>query len=230
MPTEIIASSMHRISINNRNVTFLPIDAEATELIRYLDDLQGDITAKQSKRRYTFLRDTTELSTSLMRMYQEGINDNLTADNFAENLAKRLLDKEVASDEEMTARFGTREHLKRGSFLQFYYTENEIPYYLGIKVEHSAIIDEEDFQLKVGMPLTDKSFKACKVSFKADGNPDPDVTVYDTNTTVAVYWWREFLELKEYRDDSLNTERASKAVMSAINQSLKKHTLAIVQC
>lgn len=111
--------------------------------------------------------------------------------------------------------------LKKEVFLQFLYRDNSNISYLGVKIEHHAFLDENDFKKKIGLAIAKKIYKACKVSFNDTGTPY-DVFVYDTNTKPSTYWWKDFLELKEIRDDALNTRLASKEVIKVVN-GLKKH-------
>jgi len=221
MPARIIAKSMHRIDIDSRESIAIPLQSSTEDLANYLHELQRDIAERQSKRKFKFQSDTTEFFTTITNLVNLASEEELNETSFNNNLASRLLNKEIDSDQRMT-RLSPSGHLKRGSFLQFFFEEDNTYYYLGVKVEHTSIIDENDFQTKIGMPKIDKSYKACRVSFKEDLSPD-EILVYDTNNKIAVYWWREFLELEQRRTDSYNTETACKAIMVEVDRLKRDH-------
>lgn len=179
-----------------------------------------EVNDKPQKRQYEFHRETTEFYTSLASFIED---QDLEVNSSAASLASRLLDKEVDTDERYghlgSAGYG---HVKKGSFLQFLYRDEQDISYLGVKIEHQIFLDEDDFRKKIGLAIANKIYKACKVSFNENGLPY-NVFIYDTNTKPTVYWWKYFLELKEVRDDALNTKTASKEVIRVVNRLKAKH-------
>ncbi|KER62662.1 hypothetical protein HR52_06510 [Aeromonas hydrophila] len=114
-------------------------------------------------------------------------------------------------------------HVKKGSFLQFLYTEDDGSIaYLGVKIEHQSFLDEIDFKKKIGLSIANKIYKACRVNFDHKNIPDK-VFVYDTNAKPSTYWWHDFLELKELRNDAHNTTVASTEVIRVINRIKKDY-------
>lgn len=219
-PGRIISTVLHQIDVESKSSARIEISSANTDLESYLDDLLSEIHSKEQKRSYDFVRETTEFYNALSSYWG---NQDLQANTVSTNLAERLLDKEVNAD----AKYGHlgasgAGHVKKGSYLQFLYRDADSISYLGVKIEHQTFLDEEDFRKKIGISIANKVYKACKVSFDTAGVPQ-SVFVYDTNTKPSVYWWSEFLELKEIRNDSHNTREASKSVLRVVDKLKKDH-------
>lgn len=211
----IVSTVLHQIDVENSVCNHVPISNDYADLETYLSDLLREINEKPQKRAFEFLRETTEFFTTLKSFHAE---QDLANNKHATDIAKRLLDKEVDTDSRY-GHLGSPEKglVKKGSFLQFLYrSDNEISY-LGVKIEHQSFIDENDFRKKIGLSIANKIYKACKVSFDASGMPH-NVLVFDTNSKPSSYWWKEFLELKQVRDDGVNTKKACEAVIKVVNE------------
>lgn len=216
----IISSVLHQIDVENKDFKCIDISGDHNDLEGYLSDLLLEVNEKKEKRQYDFHRETTEFYTSLNSFFKQ---QDLVKNIAARNMSSRLLDKEVDTD----SRYGHlgvsgKGHVKKGSFLQFLYREDQSIFYLGVKIEHQVFLDEDDFKKKIGLAIARKIFKACKVTFNESGTPY-NVFLYDTNPKPSTYWWKDFLELKEVRDDALNTKMASNEVIKVVNRLKSKH-------
>lgn len=218
--SRIVSTVLHQIDVDSKKSQLIPISGHHSDLEGYLGDLLDEIQAKEQKRAYEFLRETTEFFTAL-KSYTE--SQDLQANVVSSNLAQRLLDKEVITDDKYGHLGASGSgHVKKGSFLQFLYRNGSSISYLGVKIEHQLFLDELDFKKKIGISIANKIYKACKVDF--DDNSIPcKVFVYDTNSKPSTYWWSEFLELKELRNDAHNTRTAAKEVLKIINRIKKEH-------
>lgn len=215
----IVSTVLHHIDVSSKTTQPITITGQQQDLEGYLTDLLGEVKNKQQKREYDFSRTTTEFYSALISYHG---NQNLQLNSVSSNLANRLLDKEVATD----ARYGHlgkdgNGHVKKGSFLQFLYTEDDGSVaYLGVKIEHQTFIDEIDLKKKIGLSIANKIYKACRVNFDSKDIPEK-IFVYDTNAKPSTYWWSDFLELKELRNDTHNTTVASTEVIRVINRIKK---------
>lgn len=214
---EILSTVLYHIDLDNQACTSLATINEYSDLSGYLKDLLKEINIRDQRRSYEFARDSTEFFTSLVSF---NVTKNLSINPCSQKIAERLLDKEIQTD----AHYGHLSasgsgHVKKGSFLQFLFREGGKLCYLGVKIEHQSFLDEDDFRKKIGLSIENKIYKACKVTWV--GEVPTSVLVFDTNSKPAIYWWREFLELKEVRDDSFNTRIASQEVVKILN-SIKK--------
>lgn len=112
----------------------------------------------QQKREYDFSRTTTEFYSALISYHGQ---QDLQLNTMSSGLANRLLDKENATDVRY-GHLGTdgKGHVKKGSFLQFLYTEDDGSIaYLGVKIEHQTFIDEMDLKKKIGLSIAKKYTK-----------------------------------------------------------------------
>ena len=216
----IISTVLHQIDVDNQECKHIQISNDHSDLEGYLSDLLSEINNKEQKRAFDFLRETTEFYTALTSFIEnKKLSDNL----LSSNIAHRLLDKEIATDDKY-GHLGKNDdgHVKKGSFLQFLYRDGDVISYLGVKIEYQVFLDEIDFKRKIGLSIANKIYKACKVEYNENNLPS-SVFVYDTNSKPSVYWWNEFLELKEVRNDAHNTRTASKEVIKVINRIKKDH-------
>lgn len=212
----VLSTTLHHLDLNSSTCTAATIPAGNSDLGTYLDELLYEISAKPQHRAYQLSSGTTEFATSLGGFYQaQGL-----ATTGAEALAERLLRIELQTDAKYGHLNPTGTHIRKGSFLQYMYQESSRCHYLGVKVDHHAFIDEQDLRKRIGLGQTQKLFKACRVTFDANGAPE-ETLVFDTNTRPSVYWWREFWELKELRSDRHNTETAIRGVIKCLN-AIKK--------
>lgn len=215
---DIHATILHHIDIEAQQCNAVPISLANSDLDGYLRDLLREINGKEQKRYYSYAASTTEFFTCLSTLavtknFQSGPNGN--------SIANRLLRKEIETDASYGHLSQTGDsHVKKGSFLQFLFSESEQLTYLGVKIEHQSFLDEDDLKKKIGLSMENKIYKACKVVFDEAGVPQ-DALVFDTNSKPAVYWWRDFLELTEKRGDALNTRTASAEVVKVLN-SIKR--------
>ncbi|KKN59186.1 hypothetical protein LCGC14_0544690 [marine sediment metagenome] len=216
----IISSVLYHVDVERREHGKITISENDNDLEGYLSDLLVEVNEDKQKRAYQFNRETTELYQSLNSFYQ---NQDLFNNQAAENLAKRLLEKEIDTDNRVGHLSKTGNgHVKKGSFLQFLYREGKIISYLGVKIEHQTFLDENDLKKRIGLAIANKVYKACKATFDIDGMPI-EVHVFDTNKKPSVYWWKDFLELREIRGDSLNTKTASSEVIKYLNRIKKDY-------
>jgi hypothetical protein len=219
--SRIISISLHHLDLDQKVCNVLAIPLGTTDLEGYLSELLTEIGGKPRKREYQLASEHTQASTALRNIFSE---QSVDGNEYAEGLAQRLLLKELETEEAYghLAR-GASGHVKRGSFLQFVYRESDgSKAYLGVKVEHQSFLDEVDFTRKIGLGESDKVYKACKISFDANGRP-VGATVLDTNSKPSVYWWRSFWELIELRSDDYNTENAVKEVVNVVGRLKRKY-------
>lgn len=216
----IVSTVLHHIDVDAKKLKLIPIPNANAELESYLHDLLEEIKDKTQKRSYEFVRETTEFYGALVDYFK---SNDLEKNSKSAGIASRLLDKEIDTERDYghLGKAGVG-HVKKGSFLQFIYREGENLSYLGVKIEHQEFLDETDFIKRIGLSLINKIFKACWVTYGESGVP-LQVYVYDTNTKPAVYWWRDFLELKQTRDDAYNTKTAIVEVVRVLDSIRHKY-------
>lgn len=217
-PDGILSTVLHHLDINHRTCVATTVPVNPADLRRYLAELLAEIQTKPQRREYHLADLATQFGTSLAAFFAQR---DLLISAEAEGLAQRLLRIELATE----AKYGHLSssgsgHLKKGSFLQFMYSEAGVVNYLGVKVEHQHFLGVADFRRKIGLAESHKIYKACKVSFDAAGAIG-SALIFDTNSKPSAYWWRDFWELTEQRTDEHNTECAIREVVRVLGP-LKK--------
>ena len=101
--------------------------------------------------------------------------------------------------------------------------------YLLAKVEHTDFVDDSDFSFKSGFSKDMKKlWKSCIFEIDDLNASIFQAKVYSNN--VAKYWYDNFLELDQRVSDEVNTDKAFRAIDSALNRNIKNvaprdHTL-----
>lgn len=218
MSFEIIDTLLYQLDINDTEPMHIPFSSkDHNDLPGYLAGLLKEISEKDSRREFEFE------ATGAFKQFMSALSadPNLKEDEIGKSLSTRLLDKEKNAESTHGHLKGNRSQLiSKGSYLQLTYKESDEYYYIGVKVEHQPFLDDIDFKTRIGLSFENKLYKAVKLKL----NPAPsDIYVFDTNSRVSTYWWKEFLELKEKRSDSFNSKEACKWTIVTINKIKKEH-------
>ena len=113
-------------------------------------------------------------------------------------------------------------YVQKGSLIQalLYDDERDKYTYLLAKVEHTDFVDDSDFSFKSGFSKDMKKlWKSC--IFEID---DLNASIFQANVysnNVAKYWYDNFLELDQRVSDEVNTDKAFRAIDSALNRNIK---------
>ncbi len=209
--------SLYKLDIEEGSIEKVDLGGTEEDLGTYLDNLLTDIRSETHKRKFKIGSPTSEFHALVKEIHKKKGVDSLD-----EALAARLLRIEVATEKRVrNLSRGEGTHLKKGSFLQWTYREGGEFVYLGVKVDHKEFLDEEDFQKKIGLAVRERLYKAVRVSFNDEGEVK-DVAVVDSGSRLSVYWWHDFLELIEEKDDHFNTQAAANEIEKTLNRALKK--------
>ena len=92
--------------------------------------------------------------------------------------------------------------------------------YLLAKVQHSDFVDDYDFSFKSGFSKNTKEvWKTCIFDIE-----DLTADVYMAKVYMSHksnYWWDSFLELKEAKNDEINTTRAFDAIDNCLGRNIR---------
>ena len=199
---EIKKIRLSQLDISSGEISEIPVSTDESDLNKYLNELLTEVDKGDRKREFEFSSETTEFYVCLSKVLNSGDFEG------GKGIVQRLLREEVKTED----RYGhlnknnESSHVKRGSYLQFVYDYGDGLKYLGVKVDHQEYLDEEDLKNHIGLALSNKIYKAVRVHV-VDGKPSA-IDVYDSQPTISVYWWSEFLELSELRSDTFNTKKA----------------------
>ncbi len=213
---EIIYHRLFKVDIVEQEVSLQEF-AENDNVNTYIMELLQNVSDDEGDREYLF-----EESSLTMKTYLDQFINGEERDITSRNIANRLLQKETTAQEK-------RAHLKypiqKGmliiSYVQMTEFENKI---VISKADYNEFIEELTGNLSSGLPTKKKIFKAfiANVSNNGEDNEITKLVTFDSNTTKASYWTKNFLELEEVRDDEKNTLTAYNAVKRDILNPLRK--------
>ncbi len=205
--------SLHQVDHQQGAVTPINVPEKSDKLKEYIDNLIEEIRGSSSYQFFEFERKSTEVYSAIHNILSDSEEDN---DEQALIIAKRLLQKEQEAQKAIEK---LNIEILKGSLFQTIVEEDDKQLVIISKAEHSAFIDEDDFNLRQGLPWKKRVFKAFLAEI--EDNEIIKVLIYDTNKETK-YWWRDFLELKKIHTDEYNTERALDLLDKKIFEPIKK--------
>ena len=209
---EIVIKTIRIIDYENNAVYVRETPETFSE---YVSQLITYINGNTSIREYKTRSANTEVISCILDIVRNQIDEEYVTGKI-DFIAQRLLLKER---EAQTTVVHMNTNVQKGSLIQaLLYDEDKDKYtYLLAKVEHTDFVDDSDFSFKSGFSKDMKKlWKSC--IFEIDSN------------TVAKYWYDNFLELDQVVSDETNTDKAFRAIDSALNRNVKNiaprdHTL-----
>lgn len=179
----------------------------------YLSGLISLIMEGGSGREFCFERETTEVRAQIGRIIA-----NEDFDDVATIIATRLLTTEQTVQERIAP---MKKEIQKGIVVQALVSEEGMfDRFVICKAEHNEFLNEINFAKQRGLPIKKKVFKA--VICYLNGTSVQNVLVYDSNSNLSPYWWKDFLELTKVHSDEDNTENAFDAITKNVIDKLKK--------
>lgn len=221
----VVYSSLHNLDLNGETPAnkVIPEDFDS-----YMESYIQFATAENpSSREYTSVDNNRTVMNCIIQIFsllQQGYErpfleggDDAPEDEVLTSftsIAKKLLDTEKLVQE----RVGHLTTVQKGSIVQALIEDNYEYKYVVAKVEHSEWIDGETFQKNFGFPSENR--KVWKSAVFVIGVEEEDIVFKSIKAYVnnsAVYWTKEFLEVKEANSNTTNT----RAVLNAVENVLK---------
>lgn len=213
---EIIYHRLFKVDIVEQEVSLQEF-AENDNVNTYILELLQNVSENEGDREYIFEDGSITMKTYL-NQFIIGEDRNTTS----EDIVKRLLQEETKAQAKI-------EHLKKqihkGVLILSYVQMTDTEYKVVIsKADYNEFIEEVSGNLSSGLPTKKKIFKAFIANVSNDNENDEitKLVTYDSNTSKASYWVKDFLELEEVRDDEKNTFTAYNAVKRDILIPLRK--------
>jgi hypothetical protein len=213
---EIIYHSLFKVDISEQDVQLQEF-AENDNVNTYIMELLQNVSDNEGDREYIF-----EEGSLTMKTFINQFISGEDRDTTSEEIANRLLQEETRAQEKIA-------HLKKEihkgvliiSYVKMTETENKV---VISKADYNEFIEEISGNLSSGLPTKKKIFKAFIANISNDGENDEitKLVTYDSNTSKASYWIKDFLELEEVRDDEKNTLTAYDSVKRDILNPLRK--------
>lgn len=209
---EIIFNRLYKIDISKNEVSVLS-DLQVTDNLKnYIITLLDAIQDKESDKQYEYKSQTLEFCTLLNKIIREGEYDESCL-----RIANKLLEAETDAQAQIKR---LKKDIQKGiliaSLVQMTQTERKI---IISKADYDEFLDENG-EINTGLPLKKRIYKAYTSNVNR-ANEVYKIATYDSNTSVSIYWWKEFLELSIVRTDEENTLGAFKAIESKILNPMK---------
>ena len=213
---ELITNYLYKVDIKTKSVEKTDFH-DSQHLKDYVMNVIHKVTDSVGDREYKFQDTAITMKTWLNKIILQEANKAIR-----EDIANRLLDKETSTQERI-------EHLgkeiQKGMLMISYaqITANERKVVLS-KADYDEFIEEETGELKTGLATKKKIYKAfvANVSLVDGQQTITKMTTYDTNATMAKYWWEDFLELEVIRKNDINTQKAFDTIEKEILNPLQK--------
>lgn len=209
---KIINASVSYIDYETNSVDKKSVD---NTFDQYLEDLIINFRDNKSTRKFNSISLQTEVVSSVMKIIK---NDGQNIEDFIDNISQRLLREEIKVQERIS-KLGVK--VQKGSLIQALAKDDNGNYlYVIAKVEHESFVDDKDYSFKSGFSKDKhKIWKTC-IFRDFDNALQLAADVFLNNK--ANYWHEEFLEIKEFRSDEVNTQSAYKAVDALLRKEVKK--------
>lgn len=215
----IIHNSLFKIDLETKTISSLPHDDSGRDLSSYVIELLDNILASSDKKGFEFESETTEVRRLLQEIVEDKSNNAKFFSRNTTAIAQRFLLKETEAQERVNK---LKIKLQKGILVISLVTfDNGIVKTIISKADHDEFLDSISFEKRSGLPLKKKIYKAFIVEYNNEFEIKT-TSVYDTNSSFSVYWWRDFLELKEVFTKEYNTEKAFDIIESKILAPLKK--------
>jgi hypothetical protein len=223
---EIILTSLYHIKLDLASPIKKNISDDAAK--EYIPDLIKKILSSKNIRQYYSSSHTTQVIGHILKIISS-IETYLEAsftgqanislyDNDFSTIANRLHEKQLAAEKRI---HHMDKEVTKGSLIQSLLKYDSKMIFLLALVDHNKFLDEDELKNKEGLSYDKAALKACLIYFDTD-NSIEKICITDTSNNVAKYWYSDFLDLKETKDDTTNTEYTYKAFKSVINDSLKR--------
>ena len=216
---EILYKSIHLIDLDNNICSSIKceggMDGYFDKLITYVVELTTGRKYRSKKTDAAVVAGAKEIS--------KNTGDQELFEKHSEAIAGRLLAMEQKAQAKI-GRLGAR--VQRGSLVQALVSvkgKRDLRYVLA-KVEHIDFVDDLDFSTKSGfdMDYEKKIWKTCVMNLSSTEEKTPAFICSDTD---AKYWYADFLEMEECRDDVVNTKNAYEAIEKLLQRKLKKKSV-----
>ena len=215
---QVIFNCLYQIDIKEMQALQVNLPKENHDFESYIRDLLDKIIVNPDKKGFAFDSETSEV-VGLIHDILAVTDNNL--EKYAEHslaIANRLHRKEIESDKKNNLDVELLKGMLVISLIKLDDTTKKI---IISKSDYNEFFDVESYTKRQGFPIKKKIYKA----FVADINETNHITkvaVYDTHSVFAVYWYRNFLELKQVHTDEFNTDKVFNVIDTKILTPIKK--------
>jgi hypothetical protein len=210
---EVLEYSLHRIDVKTGAPVSMALDGTAEGLKTYTELVLTELLESPRSRYFQF-KDMDELVPSSLVAILDG-EDWITKST---QIAQKLYDVELVVQDNI-------KHLtdvRMGGLLQLKVKHDECIKFVIIKIDNSEYLDEDNLDLKSGLPTSKSRLqKAAVITFTPEHTVD-EVIVSDSKSTITAYWYLSFLMAEQLQDSETNTKNAFYAIDNLLTKEVKK--------
>lgn len=211
MSTSIQEFKLHPIELSKEKAEEQSVPKDA-ELTPYIISLLEWAYSEEDSRQFKFDQKTTEVRAAIQKVIE-----GQPLSSVAAVIANRLLRQEKQAEKEVARLKGIHE----GMLLQATFARDGTKGLLLAKVDLSEYLGKKNLRSESGIDKKHRILKFCIIEFSA-AKDIKTVQVGDTNSIIATYWWKDFLELTEVLTDSTNTKNAFASFDLFLGRQLSK--------
>jgi hypothetical protein len=213
---DIVFNKLYKIDIASNEVIEKPEYQNLDNFKKYIQNILEYISTKLPDRYYNFKSEYTEV-----RNLINNILFNNEYDVSCKSISNRLLDKEKIAQESLNKKKLKIDIQKGMLIVSLVRMTDEAKKLIILKVDYDEFISEITGEIVTGLSIRRQVYK----SFICELNNENEIinrSVFDSNHSVSVYWWKEFLELDVVITDEENTKNAFDAIEKDILLPIKK--------
>lgn len=193
------------------------IEQEKSDIISYLTNLLEEITSNERCQDYKFVSDTEEVPICVDRI----LNGEL---NWKDVSGLKISNRLYRVERETQDRVKGITNINKGSLLIIdCYIGSERKFVL-TKVHHDKYLDDEEYSYQLGLPVSKGRLqKSCVITLDDDNKPS-NISLSDSNKSIAKYWWHDFLATEPLSSSKINTKRAYDRINQVVSQMIKSES------
>lgn len=215
---EVLFIDLFKIDVTAGSIISKTADFIHKDSIKeYIQDFLTKITNAEPEREYEFESEYTEVRATITKMLDSSLDYSVAT----EIIANRLLREEVKVQADLDRKKLDKDVQRGMLIIALMQMTTEVRKLIISKVDYDEFILDSSGDKETGISTRRKVYKA----FICDIDNESILSkflIFDTNSTMSVYWWRDFLELSAILNDTENTKRAFSQIEKNILLPLKK--------
>lgn len=209
-------SAYYSVDIESNSVVKQSSVQLDTNIQNYIKEHLVDMHQEEDIRRYTIKQNQSTQALTCMNQILKA-NSNESKFEYAQQLADRLLEKEVEAQAKINH---LNNELQKGGLIITYFTSDSKKFFVIAKVHFIDVRMESNFEKGKATPEKEHMLKTVIIPINNDSvtyaTTENYALVTDSTKSkgslAAIFWWKEFLELVAIITDEDNTDRAFRKI------------------
>jgi hypothetical protein len=200
------------------------VDISTVDFQQHIDKIIYQYVDAANKREFE-PNETAPVISALQRLAVESITEELESfKTVFYSETKLIAERLVQIQRKVTERSPSINSPKKGSLVIVVSHQGDEIHILLSKIDQEIYLDLDDYEYTLGLPKENSTQKTCNITYKIsdDELEVKDIFVSDSNSKIATFWYKDFLELEEMHDDAKNTKYAFRQINTFIRSKVKK--------